>query len=177
MLSPFLTHNATLADGSGQNLWTATIGKVVDTPVVAIKPRPGGGPGVEITTRGADGAEQVIEFVAALLTASPSAIRSHIPIDNRLITHDAAAMPSARPWWPAGMIRRPCGSTPCATPVDPAGIWIVGASMTAWGRRPRCWRGVAAGLRATGARPQGWAMATALCAAWAGPSCPGADRC
>jgi len=90
MLSPFLTHNATLADGSAQNLWTATSGKVVDTPVVAIKPRPGGGPGVEITTRGADGAEQVIEFVAALLTASPSAIRSRIHIDKRLISHDAA---------------------------------------------------------------------------------------
>lgn len=88
MLSPFLTHNATLYDNSTRNLWTQTRNSVITDPVVAIM-RDSSGNGVTLTTRAADGTTQQFDFIACILTVSPSAIRTGIDIDEGLMTNQA----------------------------------------------------------------------------------------
>lgn len=95
MLSPFLTHNVNVRTGDDTfaqtNLWTASQNHIVVDPVVKVEPRgtDADARGVIITTRNtATGAENSYEFLACILTASPSAIRSRIQIDESLLPND-----------------------------------------------------------------------------------------
>lgn len=74
-LQPFLTHFTPIAGRSSQScLFNETKRRVVTDKVVAIEKNSGGG--VQITTRASDGTTTTKSYTAAVLTASPAAMRS-----------------------------------------------------------------------------------------------------
>jgi hypothetical protein len=89
MLSPFLTHNATLYNSSTSNLWTKTKGYVITDPVVAISQRTDSDYGVRITTRDSSGTLSYFDFIACICTVSPSALRARIELDRKLLNSQA----------------------------------------------------------------------------------------
>ena len=81
MLSPFLTHSVTCADGNKKTLDAVTAGHVVASPVVSIQSEPGGGVRIR-TEANSDG----YLFPCVVLTASPTAISSSIAVEETLFS-------------------------------------------------------------------------------------------
>ena len=81
MLSPFLTHFVTCADGKKKRLTDVTANHVVYSPVVSLNSESGGG--VRIRTE--DNADGYL-FPCAVLTASPTAISSSIAVEEALFS-------------------------------------------------------------------------------------------